>query len=135
MKRGIRSRPVLALLIATLLPVIGAAGVPPLVEAHGLTPTFGGMLLWATFSPHGKDSLTGAWFEGGHAKLLACSPHCAVVKSIPLDSPVMIGQNSLYRVVLAGEFKNVLRLKVVLRFGDAQLVTVSVPINTSQVAP
>lgn len=130
--QGRLTRPALALLsAATLLTALSSASSPPVVEAHGLTPTFGGMLLSASFSPHGKDSLTGAWFEGGHAKLLECRPHCMVVKSIPLDSPTAIGQDSLYRVVLAGNFKNVGRIKVVLRFDDMQLVTVSVPISSA----
>ncbi|GGR00021.1 hypothetical protein [Deinococcus ruber] len=126
------TRSVLVLLAsAFLLTTLSSAGSPPVVEAHGLTPTFGGMLLAASFTPHGKDALTGAWFDGGHAKLLACKPHCMVVKSIPLDSPTIIGQESLYRVVLAGDFRNVGRVKVVLRFEDMQLVTVSVPISSA----
>ena len=126
------ARSTLTLLASTvLLTALSSAGSPPVVEAHGLTPTFGGMLLSASFSPHGKDALTGAWFDGGLAKLLVCRPHCMAIKSIPLDSPIAIGQDSLYRVVLAGNFKNAGRIKLVLRFDDMQLVTVSVPMSSA----
>ena len=120
---------VLRPLLAALLPLLlTSASSPPLVMPLGLTPTFGGMLLSASFSPRPRDSLTGAWFDGGHAKLLACQPHCTVVRSIPLSGPTLMGQSSTYRVVLAGSFRNVQRLKVVLRFDNMQLVTVTVPI-------
>jgi len=98
------------------------------VEASALTPTFGGVLLTATFKPRGKDALSGVWYDGGRAKLLQCGPRCAVIKEIPFDAPMMVGQDSMYRVVLAGKFKPGQRLKMVMRFADVQLVTLSVPV-------
>ncbi len=119
----------LALCALALLPLLGSAGSPPVVEATALTPTFGGVLLTASFRPRGKDVLSGAWYEGGRAKLMRCDPHCTVVDQVPLDSAVMVGQDSLYRVVLAGKFRSGQRLKMVLRFSDMQLVTLNVPVT------
>lgn len=118
----------LLLSVLVLAPLLGSAGGPPLVEATALTPTFGGVLLSASFQPRGKDTLSGAWYEGGRAKLMRCDPHCAVVSEVPLNTAVMMGQDSLYRVVLAGRFKSGQRLKMVLRFSDTQLVTLNVPV-------
>ncbi|WP_424952027.1 hypothetical protein [Deinococcus sp.] len=111
-----------------LVPLLSSASSPPLVEASALTPTFGGVLLSASFRPRGRDVLSGAWYEGGRAKLMRCDPHCTVVGQVPLDSAVIVGQDSLYRVVLAGKFKSGQRLKMVLRFSDLQLVTLIVPV-------
>ena len=118
----------LVLPLLALVPLLSSAGGPPVVEAAALTPTFGGVLLSASFRPRGKDALSGAWYEGGRAKLMRCDPHCTVVGQVPLDTAVVIGQDSLYRVVLAGSFRNGQRLKLVLRFSDTQLVTLSVPV-------
>lgn len=118
----------LLLPVLTLIPLLSSAGGPPVVEAATLTPTFGGVLLTASFKPHGKDALSGAWYEGGRAKLMRCDPHCTVIVQVPLDTAVLVGQDSLYRVVLAGKFRSGQRLKMVLRFSDTQLVTLSVPI-------
>ncbi|MGI8748873.1 MAG: hypothetical protein ACR2J4_11080 [Deinococcus sp.] len=113
--------------LSTLL--LGSAARPPLVEAHTLTQTFGGVLLQASFQPRGHNSLSGAWYDGGRAKLLRCSPHCRVVTRIPLDGPLMTGQDSVYRVVLAGHFRSGQRLKLVMRFENLQLVTVTVGVG------
>ncbi|WP_407571170.1 hypothetical protein [Deinococcus altitudinis] len=118
----------LVLPLLALFPLLSSAGGPPLVEAATLTPTFGGVLLNASFRPRGKDTLSGAWYEGGRAKLMRCDPHCTVVSEVALDTAMMVGQDSLYRVVLAGKFKGGQRLKMVLRFSDTQLVTLNVPI-------
>ncbi|GGJ65639.1 hypothetical protein [Deinococcus aquiradiocola] len=123
------NRPFALLLNAlVLVPLLGSAGAPPAVEAQALTPTFGGVLLSASFRPRGRDELNGVWYEGGRAKLMRCEPHCVVVNEVPLDSAVMVGQDSLYRVVLAGKFRSGQRLKMVLRFSNMQLVTVNVPV-------
>ncbi|MFC4452971.1 hypothetical protein [Deinococcus sonorensis] len=116
----------LSLPFATLL---SSATTPPVVEAHALAHTFGGVLLQASFLPRGRDNLTGVWYEGGHAKLMRCSPRCEVIKKVPLEGPLMIGQDSTYRVVMAGSFRSGQRLKVMLRFDDLQLVTLTVPVN------
>jgi hypothetical protein len=121
-------RSLLTLAALGLLPLLSSAGGPPMVEANALTPTFGGVLLSASFLPRGKDTLSGAWYEGGRAKLMRCDPHCVVVREVPLGSATMIGQNSLYRVVLAGKFRSGQHLKLVLRFSNLQLVTLNVPI-------
>ena len=122
-----RSVPIAVLLCA--LPLLSSATGPPAVEASALTPTFGGVLLTASFNPRGRDVLSGVWYDGGRAKLMRCDPHCTVVTQVPLDSPIMVSQHSLYRVVLAGKFKTGQRLKMVLRFNGMQLVTLSVPVT------
>ncbi len=114
--------------LLALFPLLSSAGGPPVVEATALTPTFGGVLLTASFRPRGKDILSGAWYEGGRAKLMRCDPHCTVVSQVPLDTAMMVGQDSLYRVVLAGKFRSGQRLKMVLRFSDTQLITLNVPV-------
>ena len=125
----VRRRVLLSVSVAlTSCALLSSAGSPPVVEASGLTSTFGGVLLTATFKPRGKDALSGAWYDGGRAKLLQCEAHCTVVKEIPFDSPLMVGQDSMYRVVLAGKFKPGQRLKMVMRFADLQLVTLSIPV-------
>jgi hypothetical protein len=118
----------LLLPVLALVPLLGSAGAPPQVEATALNPTFGGVLLTATFRPRGKDTLSGVWYEGGRAKLMRCDPHCTVVNEVSFDTAMMVGQNSLYRVVLAGKFRSGQRLRMVLRFADTQLVTLNVPI-------
>ncbi len=117
-----------ALGAVALTSLLSSAGSPPVVEANALTPTFGGVLLTASIRPHGKDVLSGAWYEGGRAKLMRCDPHCSVVEQVPLDTAMMVGQESLYRVVLAGKFRSGQRLKMVLRFANMQLVTLNVPV-------
>ena len=125
----LRRRVVLTLLSAlTSSVLLSSAGNPPVVAASALTPTFGGVLLTATFRPRGKDALSGVWYDGGRAKLLQCDPRCSVIKEIPFDAPLMVSQDSMYRVVLAGKFKPGQRLKMVMRFADVQLVTLSVPV-------
>ena len=125
----LRRRVVLSVLAAlTSCALLSSAASPPVVEASALTPTFGGVLLSATLRPRGKDSLSGVWYDGGRAKLLMCDPRCTVVKEIPFESPLMVGQDSMYRVVLAGKFKSGQRLKIVMRFANLQLVTLSVPV-------
>jgi hypothetical protein len=118
----------LLLTLCALFPLLTSATSPPAVVANALTPTFGGVLLSATFRPHGKDVLSGVWYSGGRAKLMHCDPHCTVVTQVPLDAPLMVGQTSLYRVVLAGHFRTGQHLKMVLRFGSMQLVTLNVPV-------
>ena len=71
---------------------------------------------------------SGVWYDGGRAKLLQCGPRCTVIKEIPFDAPLMVSQDSMYRVVLAGKFKPGQRLKMVMRFADVQLVTLSVTV-------
>jgi hypothetical protein len=117
---------VLALLALLLL---SSAASPPTVEAGALTPTFGGVLLSASLRPHGRDVLNGVWSDTGRAKLMRCDPHCVVVQQVPIDSAMMVNQNSLYRVVLAGHFRTGQRLKLVMRFADLNLVTLSVPVT------
>ncbi len=125
----LRRRAVLTLLGAlTSSVLLSSAASPPVVEATALTPTFGGVLLSATFRPRGKDALSGVWYDGGRAKLLRCDPRCEVIKEIAFDSPLMVSQDSMYRVVLAGKFKPGQRLKMVMRFADLHLVTLSVPV-------
>ena len=125
----LRRRVVLSVLAAlTSCVLLSSAASPPVVEASALAPTFGGVLLTATFRPRGKDALSGVWYDGGRAKLLICDPRCTVVKEIPFESPLMVGQDSMYRVVLAGKFKSGQRLKIVMRFANLQLVTLSVPV-------
>jgi hypothetical protein len=117
---------VLALLSLLLL---SSAASPPTVEAGALTPTFGGVLLSASFRPRGRDVLNGVWSDTGRAKLMRCDPHCVVVQQVPVDSAMMVNQNSLYRVVLAGHFRTGQRLKLVMRFSDLHLVTLTVPVT------
>ena len=123
-----RRVPVTLLGALTSCVLLSSAGGPPVVEASGLTPTSGGVLLTATFKPRGRDALSGVWYGGGRAKLLQCEAHCTVIKEIPFDSPLMVSQDSMYRVVLAGKFRPGQRLKMVMRFADLQLVTLSVPV-------
>ena len=138
MRRKQGSVPVKPLLWQMLLRlVVGGLGTlllassarPPLVEAHTLTQTYGGVLLEASFQPRGRDRLSGAWYDGGRARLLRCAPHCQVVQSIPLNGPLMTGQSSLYRVVLAGRFRSGQHLKLVMRFENLQLVTANVGVG------
>ncbi|GAA4023568.1 hypothetical protein GCM10022631_42900 [Deinococcus rubellus] len=96
----------------------------PSADSAILRPTFGGVLLEARLSPGSSASLTGVWSDAGHAKLLRCAPRCQVVKEIPLSGPLTVSQSSTYRVVLGGTFKPGKRVKVLLRFGQTELVTV-----------
>ncbi|WP_225429823.1 hypothetical protein [Deinococcus detaillensis] len=121
MKR--RGRPLwLACGLAGLL----SAGVlaAPSAETATLRPTFGGVLLEAHLLPGSAQSLTGVWSDTGHAKLLRCTPSCQVVKEIPLTGPLTVSQSSPYRVVLGGTFKVGKRVKVLLRFGQSDLIAV-----------
>ncbi len=101
----------------------GALGTP-VADTPTLRPTFGGVLLEAHLLPGSSSSLTGVWSDSGHAKLLRCAPRCQVVSEIPLSGPLTISQSSAYRVVLGGTFKTGKRVKVLLRFGQAELVAV-----------
>ena len=88
------------------------------------------MLLEARLLPSGSDSLTGAWADAGHARLMKCAPRCTVVKEIPLSGPLSISQSSTYRVVVGGTFKPGKRVKVLLRFGQSTVVTVDATVVT-----
>ncbi|AWN23848.1 hypothetical protein DKM44_11925 [Deinococcus irradiatisoli] len=121
MKAGLGAVLAAGLLITSLLS--GALGAP-VAETASLRPTFGGVLLEAHLLPGSSSSLTGVWSDAGHAKLLRCAPRCQVVSEIPLSGPLTISQSSAYRVVLGGTFKPGKRVKVLLRFGQAELVAV-----------
>lgn len=109
--------------LAALL--IGGWGLAaPIANSATLRPTFGGVLLIARLLPGSSASLTGVWSDTGHAKLLKCAPRCQVVDEIPLSGPLTVSQSSTYRVVLGGTFKPGKRVKVLLRFGQTELITV-----------
>ncbi|WP_420595345.1 hypothetical protein [Deinococcus sp.] len=114
-------RPFTGWLVAALL--ASSALCAPTAQAPTLRPTFGGVLLEARLLPGNNASLSGAWSDTGRARLMRCAPRCSVVKSIPLDGPMTISQSSMYRVVLGGTFKPGQRVKVLLRFGQAEMVT------------
>lgn len=97
----------------------------PSADSATLRPTFGGVLLEARLLPGSALSLTGVWSDAGHAKLLKCAPRCQVVKEIPLSGPLTISQSSAYRVVLGGTFKPGTRVKVLLHFGQTELISVA----------
>jgi hypothetical protein len=115
-------RAVIAGLLAATL--TGPASAAPSVGAATLRPTFGGVLLEAHLLPRGNTSLTGVWADSGHARLMKCAPRCQVIPAIPLGSPLTVSQDSTYRVVLGGTFKPGQRVKVLLRFDQATLITV-----------
>lgn len=102
---------------------LGGLAVPS-AETATLRPTFGGVLLEAHLLPGSAQNLTGVWSDTGHAKLLRCAPSCQVIKEIPLAGPLTVSQSSTYRVVLGGTFKTGKRVKILLRFGQADLIAV-----------
>ena len=118
-----------ALLIGGLLGSWSVAA--PSADSATLRPTFGGVLLEAHLLPGTAPSLTGVWSDAGHAKLLRCAPRCQVVKEIPLSGPLTISQSSAYRVVLGGTFKPGKRVKVLLRFGQTDLIAVDATVTAA----
>ncbi|WP_161880416.1 hypothetical protein [Deinococcus alpinitundrae] len=112
--------------------VLGSWSVAaPSADSATLRPTFGGVLLEAHLLPGNAPSLTGVWADAGHAKLLRCAPRCQVVKEIPLSGPMTISQSSAYRVVLGGTFKPGKRVKVLLRFGQTDLIAVDAMVTAA----
>ncbi len=118
-----------ALLLGGLLGSWSVAA--PSADSATLRPTFGGVLLEAHLLPGSAPSLTGVWSDAGHAKLLRCAPRCQVVKEIPLSGPLTISQTSAYRVVLGGTFKPGKRIKVLLRFGQTDLIAVDATVTAA----
>jgi len=118
-----------ALLLGSLLGSWSVAA--PSADSATLRPTFGGVLLEAHLLPGNAPSLTGVWSDAGHAKLLRCAPRCQVVKEIPLSGPLTISQTSAYRVVLGGTFKPGKRIKVLLRFGQTDLIAVDAMVTAA----
>ena len=118
-----------ALLLSGLLGSWSVAA--PSADSATLRPTFGGVLLEAHLLPGSAPSLTGVWSDVGHAKLLRCAPRCQVVKEIPLSGPLTISQTSAYRVVLGGTFKPGKRIKVLLRFGQTDLIAVDATVTAA----
>ena len=108
----------------TVLSLLGTAQSAPTAEGNNLRPTFGGVLLEARLLPQGSASLSGVWSDAGHARLMRCSPRCTVIREIPLSGPLAVSQSSMFRVVLGGTFKAGQRVRLLLRFGQSNFVTV-----------
>lgn len=88
----------------------------------GLRPAFGGAVLQGRVTVAGSDALTGVWSGAGRARLLRCTPRCETVESIPVPGTLLLGEGTLYRVVLAGDFRPGQRIRLALRFRQAPLL-------------
>lgn len=106
---------------------LAASSAPPTLQAATLRPTFGGVLLEARLGAH-SSALNGIWADTGRANLMHCAPSCAIVSEIPLATPVLLSQTSVYRVVLGGNFRPRQNVKLLLRFAKGDTLTVSVPV-------
>ena len=109
---------------SAVLVAAGLALAAPITESATLRQTYGGVLLEAHLLPRGSSSLTGVWSDAGHARLMKCAPRCMVIPAIPLSTPLTVSQSSAYRVVLGGTFRPGQRVKLLLRFDQATLITV-----------
>ncbi|KEF33623.1 MULTISPECIES: hypothetical protein [Deinococcus] len=87
-----------------------------------LRPAFGGAVLQGRVNVGGADELTGVWSGAGRARLLRCTPRCETVESIPVPGTLPLGENTPYRVVLAGEFRPGQKVRLTLRFRQAPLL-------------
>ena len=128
-------RRALRALLARCVLVVGVLGQfaasAPTAEGTSLRPTFGGVLLEARLLPQGSAALTGVWSDVGQARLMRCSPRCAVVKEIALSGPVALSQSSMFRVVLGGTFRPGQRVRLLLRFGQSSFVTVDARVTVN----
>lgn len=116
--------------LAALLAVVGGALAARAPSAQlSLRPSFGGAVLEGRIVAGPGDELTGVWSEGGRARLLKCSPRCAVVPTIPVTGTLLVGTGTPYRVAVSGAFRTGQRVKLALRFKDMQVLNVDAVVS------
>lgn len=128
MKQRQLARGLLSVLALTSAQAAAPKTLTPPLQAALLRPTFGGVLLEGRLSPRGGATLNGVWADTGRANLMRCAPSCAIVSSIPVNTPLTVSQTSMYRVVLGGTFKPRQNVRLLLRFSKGDPLTVSVPV-------
>jgi len=108
-----------ATLLLALMLGNGQGATPATVS---LKVTHGGALVVGTLKLPRADELMGVWSGVGRARLMSCTPRCAVVTSIPVPGTLVLGKDSGYRVVLGGSFKAGQKVSLVMRMRNAQIM-------------
>lgn len=111
--------------LAALVTLLGTALAARAPSAQlGLRPSFGGAVLEGRVVAGAADELTGVWSGSGHARLLKCTPRCAVVPAVPVAGILRMGTATPYRVAVSGEFRAGQRVRLALRFRSLQVLNV-----------
>lgn len=112
------------LLLSGLLVSASARSSTTPSAALSLKPTYGGALVTGRVNMPREDQITGVWSSLGRARLMKCAPRCQVVKAIPVQGVLMLGDDSAYRVVVGGKFRSGQKISLVLRFQQGLVMNV-----------